>query len=94
LYFNPEKFADANTFKANFSQKLFSNTLGSNSSLWIKTSTENWKFMARGSYNTHSDYRVSGGDRVTNTRYNETDFKTGIGYSNSSFSSVSSIQLQ
>ena len=88
LYFNPEKFADANTFKANFSQKLFSNTLGSNSSLGLKTSTENWKFMARGSYNTHSDYRISGGDRVTNTRYNETDFKTGIGYSNSSFSSV------
>lgn len=88
LYFNPEKFANANTFKANFSQKLFSNTLGSNSSLGLKTSTENWKFLARGSYNTHSDYRVSGGDRVTNTRYNETDFKTGIGYSNSSFSSV------
>jgi iron complex outermembrane receptor protein len=44
--------------------------------------------LTRGSYNTHSDYRISGGDRVTNTRYNETDFKTGIGYSNSSFSSV------
>ena len=88
LYFNPEKFAGANTFKADFSQKLFSNTLGSNSSLGLKTSTENWKFLARGSYNTHSDYRVSGGDRVTNTRYNETDFKTGIGYSNSKFSSV------
>jgi len=88
LYFNPEKFADANTFKANFSQKLFSNTLGSNSSLGLKTSTENWKFLARGSYNTHSDYRISGGDRVTNTRYNETDFKTGIGYSNFSFSTV------
>ena len=88
LYFNPEKFADANTFKANFSQKLFSNTLGSNSSLGLKTSTDNWKFLARGSYNTHSDYRISGGDRVTNTRYNETDFKTGIGYNNSKFSSV------
>lgn len=88
LYFNPEKFALANTFKANFSQKLFSNTLGSNTSLGLKTSTDNWKFMTRGSYNTHSDYRISGGDRVTNTRYNETDFKTGIGYSNSSFSSV------
>jgi iron complex outermembrane receptor protein len=88
LYFNPEKFANANTFKANLSQKLFSNTLGSNTSLGLKTSTENWKFMTRGSYNTHSDYRISGGDRVTNTRYNETDFKTGIGYSNSSFSSV------
>jgi iron complex outermembrane receptor protein len=88
LYFNPEKFADAHTFKTSFSQKLFSNTLGSNSSLGLKTSTDNWKFLARGTYNTHSDYRISGGDRVTNTRYNETDFKTAIGYSDSKFSSV------
>ena len=88
LYFNHEKFADANTFKSNFSQKVFSNTLGSNSALGLKTSTENWKFLARGSYNTHSDYKITNGDRVTNTRYNETDFKTGIGYSDSKFSTV------
>lgn len=88
LYFNPEKFANAGTFTTNFSQKIFSNTLGSNSSLGLKTSTENWKFLARGTYNTHSDYKIAKGDRVTNTRYNETDFKTGIGYSNSKFSSV------
>ena len=88
LYFNPEKFANANTFKANFSQKYFSNTAGSSSSFGLKTATDYWKFMARGSYNTHSDYKSSGGDRVTNTRYNETDFKTGIGYSNAKFSSV------
>ncbi len=88
LYFNPEKFAEANTFNANFSQKLFSNTLGSNSSLGLKTSTENWKFLVRGSYNTHSDYTIPDGDRVTNTRYNENDFKTGIGYSNAKFSST------
>ena len=79
LYFNPEKFANANTFKANFSQKYFSNTQGSSSSLGLKTSTDNWKFMTRGSYNTHSDYKIADGDRVTNTRYNEADFKTGIG---------------
>ena len=88
LYFNPEKFADANTFKANFSQKYFANTQGSNTSLGLKTTTDNWKFLARGSYNTHSDYRIASGDRVTNTRYNETDFKSGIGYSNAAFSSV------
>lgn len=88
LYFNPEKFADAHTFKTNFSQKIFSNTLGSNSSLGLKTATDNWKFLARGSYNTHSDYQIKGGSNVTNTRYNETDFKTGIGYSNAKFSSV------
>jgi iron complex outermembrane receptor protein len=88
LYFNPEKFAKAKTFQGDFSQKLFSNTLGSNSSLGLKTSTENWKYLIRGSYNTHSDYKVPDGNRVTNTRYNETDFKTGIGYGNSKFSSV------
>jgi iron complex outermembrane receptor protein len=98
LYFNPEKFADTNTFKANFSQKLFSNTLGSNSSLGLKTATDNWKFLARGSYNTHSDYKIASpvrsstsgadGERVSNTRYNETDFKTGIGFNNAKFSSV------
>ena len=88
LYFNPEKFADANTFKANFSQKYFANTQGSNTSLGLKTTTDNWKFLARGSYNTHSDYRIASADRVTNTRYNETDFKSGIGYSNAAFSSV------
>ncbi|MBE0422889.1 MAG: TonB-dependent receptor [Lutibacter sp.] len=88
LYFIPEKFAEANTFVANFDQKLFSNTAGSNTSIGLKTSSENWKFLARGSYNTHSDYKISGGDRVTNTRYNETDFKTGIGYSDSKISSV------
>ncbi|MCG9791640.1 TonB-dependent receptor [Flavobacterium algicola] len=88
LYFNPEKFADANSIKANFSQKLFSNTLGSSTSLGLKTSTENWKYLVRGNYSTHSDYKVPNGDRVTNTRYNETDLKTAIGYSNSGFSTV------
>jgi len=88
LYFNPEKFADANTFKANFSQKYFTNTLGSNTSLGLKTSTDKWKYLARGSYNTHSDYKIPEGVRVTNTRYNESDFKTGIGFNSTGFSSV------
>lgn len=88
LYFNPEKFALAGEFKADFSQKVFSNTLGSNTSLGLKTSIENWKFLARGSFNTHADYQIPNGDRVTNTRYNESDLKTGIGYSNSKFSSI------
>ncbi|MGL2965595.1 TonB-dependent receptor [Flavobacterium sp. XGLA_31] len=88
LYFNPEKFANAKQLKVDFGQRLFSNTLGSNTTLGLKTSTENWKFLVRGSYNTHADYQIPNGDRVTNTRYNESDLKTGIGYSNSNFSSV------
>jgi iron complex outermembrane receptor protein len=88
LYFNPEKFANPNEIKADFSERVFSNTLGSNTSLGVKTSSESWKFLIRGSLNEHADYKIPDGDRVTNTRYNETDIKTGIGYSNSSFSSV------
>jgi len=88
LYFIPEKFAQANTFKADFTQKLFSNTLGSNSSLGFKTSTNNWKLLVRGTYNSQADYKIPSGDRVTNTRFNETDFKTGIGYQNPKVSSV------
>ncbi|MEO5777692.1 MAG: carboxypeptidase-like regulatory domain-containing protein, partial [Flavobacterium sp.] len=88
LYFNPEKFANPKEFKADFSQRFFSNTLGSSTSLGLKTSTENWKFLARGSFNTHADYQIPDGDRVTNTRYNESDLKAGIGYNNSKFSSV------
>lgn len=88
LYFNPEKFANSNTFKGDFSQRLFSNTLGSSSSLGFKTSTNNWKFLVRGTYDTHSDYKTGNDERVTNTRFNEKDFKTAVGYSNSKFSSV------
>jgi iron complex outermembrane receptor protein len=88
LYFNPEKFAKSNTFEGDFSQKLFSNTLGSNTSLGLKKSSENWKFIVRGSYNVHSDYKIADGNRVTNTRFNESDLKTGVGYSNSILSTV------
>lgn len=88
LYFNPEKFANSGDWSADFSQRLFSNTLGSNSSLGLKTSGEHWKFLVRGSYNSHADYQIADGDRVTNTRFNETDLKAGIGYNSSVFSSV------
>lgn len=88
LYFNPEKFAAANTVEGNFSQKLFSNTNGSNSSLGVKASSEKLKFLARGSYNAHADYKIPDGNRVTNTRYNESDFKTALGYSDDNITST------
>lgn len=88
LYFNPEKFAKSNSYSSDFSQKFFSNTLGSNTSFGLKSSSENWKFLLRGGYNLHSDYKIPDGNRVTNTRFEETDFKAGIGYSNNSFSTI------
>jgi iron complex outermembrane receptor protein len=88
LFFNPEKFASANTFQGDFGQRFFSNTLGSSTTLGLKASTDNWKYLIRGAYNTQSDYKIPDGDRVTNTRFQEMDFKASIGYSNTKFSSV------
>lgn len=88
LYFNPEKFAKANDFQADYGQKFFSNTHGSSTSLGVKTSSEHFKFLVRGKYDTHSDYKTADSARVTNTRYNESDFKSALVYSNSSISSV------
>jgi iron complex outermembrane receptor protein len=79
LYMNPEKFAYQNETKINLSQSFFSNTLGSNTSVGVKTSKKKLKFLARGGFNTHSDYEIPDGDRVSNTRFNEMDFKGGVG---------------
>jgi len=88
LYFNPTKFAEANTFDLNFSQKYFSNTQGTSSTFGVKQSYQSWKFLINGSHNTHSDYKTPTNNRVTNTRFNETIFNTAIGYNNNLVSST------
>ncbi|MDZ7614836.1 MAG: TonB-dependent receptor plug domain-containing protein [Flavobacteriaceae bacterium] len=79
LYINPEKFAYQNETKVSLNQDFYSNTLGSNTSLGVKTSSDIFKVLLRGTYNTHSDYETGDGERVTNTRFNEKDFKAGFG---------------
>ncbi len=88
IYFNPEKFANANTIKADVNQQFDHNTLGTSTSAGIKGSTENWKFLLRGSHDEHSDYSVPDGKRVTNTRFKEDDIKAAVGYNSSVFSTV------
>ena len=79
LYLNPEKFAYQDETKVDLSQSFFSNTLGSNTSVGFKTSKKKIKFIARGGLNSHADYQIPDGDRVTNTRFTEKDFKAGLG---------------
>ena len=86
IYFNPEKFAPIGETKTNVAQQFYSNTKGTSTSFGIKTSPSNWKFLARGNYTSHEDYKIPFGNKVINTRSIEKDFKTGIGYSNSDFS--------
>lgn len=85
LYLNPENYASSNTTKAEVDADYYSNTLGYQGSLMAKSSAEKLKFLIRGSYASHSDYKTGENSRVANTRFNEKDLKTGIAYQNSKY---------
>jgi len=87
LYLIPEKFALNNTTQGDASIKYFSNTLGFNTEVGAKTSGDKFKFLVRGAYDTHADYKTGNNERVTNSRYHETDFKAAMAYTINSFTS-------
>ncbi len=80
LYLNPESYAYENTTNAELESDNYSNTNGYQFSGMAKTSGDKLKFLARGSYAAHSDYETGDDYRVTNSRFNEKDFKAGIGF--------------
>ncbi len=85
LYLVPEKYAPEGKTKINIKSKYTSNTLGFNNTVGVKSSTDKLQFLIRGALNTNADYAVSGGDRVTNSRYNDVDIKAGLGYKTENF---------
>lgn len=86
IYFNPEKYAVFQDKTGDFEQKYFSNTQGTSTTFGFKASPSNFKFLVRGNYTSHTDYKLPSGGRIINTRFIEKDFKSGIGYSNSKIS--------
>jgi len=88
IYLNPERFSDDNTTSFNVEEKYFSNTEGTNISGVFKTSSNKINFLIRNTYNTHIDYQIPNGNRVTNSRYREYDIKTGLAYHTEKFSST------
>lgn len=88
IYFNPVKFAESDAMEAKVDQNFFSNTSGTSTSIGVKKSYDSWKFLANGSINKHSDYKVPTGDRITNSRYNETVFNSAVGYHNTKIAST------
>ena len=88
LYFNPEKFASVGEIKADAGTAYFSNTNGSNSTLGVKTSGEKFKFSIRGGYTSHVDYLTANKLRVTNSRYDAYDLKSGVRYQNENWKST------
>ena len=87
IYFKPEKFAPNGVFKSDLSQQYFTNTNGSNTSIGFKQSYDQWKFLVRGAYNSHLDYKTPENSRVTNTRYTELNFNSGLRFNSDIISS-------
>ncbi|MEO8933732.1 MAG: TonB-dependent receptor [Xanthomarina sp.] len=84
LYINPEKFASQNSHAADIEGTYFGNTLGYSTNVSYKESAEKLKFLIRGNLSEHSDYKTAD-YRVTNSRFREQDFKTGIGFQDKQF---------
>ena len=80
LYLNPEKYAIANSTDVDAKITYHTNSLGTEANAGFKTSGERLKFLLRGNYTTNSDYKAGNGLRVTNSRFDEIDIKTGLGY--------------
>jgi iron complex outermembrane receptor protein len=88
LYFNPESFAASGNLSADASTSYFSNTLGVSGNAGVKTSGERFKFLLRGAYASQADYKTGDDKRVTNSRYNEYDLKSGLRFQNSTWKST------
>ena len=85
LYLNPERYAPAGATTVDGETAYYTNTEGFEANAGVKTSGEKLKFLFRGNFGSHADYETGAGERVTNTRYTEYDFKTGIGFRNNNY---------
>ena len=83
IYFNPEKYASLHEKVTLLEQQYFTNTQGTATTFGFKASPSNFKFLVKGNYTSHADYKVPNDDRIINTRFIEKDFKAGIGFANS-----------
>ena len=89
LYLNPERYAIADSTEFDAKTNYYTNTMGMEANAGFRTSGEKFKFLIRGNYADHSDYRTGTGERVTNSRFREWDLKTGLGYRTKSYKNLS-----
>jgi iron complex outermembrane receptor protein len=85
LYLNPEKFAYSNDVEGDINLNYFTNTEGINGNGGFKASSEKLKFLVRLGGSSHVDYKTGNNERVTNSRFNEKDLKTGLAYQLTNF---------
>ena len=80
LFFVDERYAPQNTTEGFVSSRFLSNNLGSSNEAGIKTNINGFKTNIFGAYTSAADYRLPGGMRALNTRFDEKSFKANFGY--------------
>ena len=80
LYFIDERYASQNSIEAFAQTKFFSNTLGSINNMGIKIHKGKLKFNLFGTFSSQADYQVPNFNRIFNTRFDEKNIKSSIGF--------------
>ncbi|WP_190808603.1 TonB-dependent receptor [Flagellimonas sp. S3867] len=85
LYLNPESFELPDNTSGDINLNYLTNTAGYGTNAGFKTSSEKFRFLIRGAHNSNADYQTGNDVKVTNSRFRETDIKTGLGYQSTKF---------
>lgn len=80
LYFVDDRYAKHNTVEGFAQIRFLSNTLGIFNTLGAKLHKGKFKLNLFGTYTSNADYQTPNGKRVSNTRFDEKNFITSIGY--------------
>ncbi|PCH72380.1 MAG: TonB-dependent receptor [Flavobacteriaceae bacterium] len=80
LYFKDERYTKDNNIAYSIGNTYLSNTHGFQTNLGLKLHKNRLKFNVFGSHASHSDYKTPKSGRVFNTRFNEKNIKTAIGF--------------
>ncbi len=80
LYFIDERYASHNTIQGFAKTKFLSNSLGSITNIGVKIHKNILKFNLFGTYSSQADYQIPNSNRVFNTRFDEKNIKSSIGF--------------
>ncbi len=83
INFISEKPAAINSWQGDVSSTFFSNSIGFNNNIGIKTTSKKFFVGLRYSQNNHADYLQGGGKFAPNTRFNENNIKLFTGFTHS-----------
>jgi iron complex outermembrane receptor protein len=85
LYFVDERYAKKNSLEGILNSEYNTNTNGWRNTAGLKMSKGKLHWNLFGGYTTHEDYRDGDKERVENSRFNTSDFKTVLGYTGNKF---------